>query len=138
MFHGEKRRQNDATSLGGSPVPMPNRFEAQPRPQTRSAFTLIELLVVIAIIAVLAALLLPALAGGKLQAQQTQCVSNLKQMGISHRLYYDDFGYFSTVWPGSEAGDASLRWVLLVPYGLDGRVGLCPSAADTNGGQSFT
>ena len=56
------------------------------------AFTLIELLVVIAIIAILAALLLPALAKAKKAARRTQCINNLKQTGLSFKVWEGDHG----------------------------------------------
>lgn len=127
--------------LGGTTAswtaPVPWRF--------RHAFTLIELLATIAIIAILAALLLPALTASRLAAQRTQCAGNLHQFALASQMYWDDnsgncfaymdgtanngiiywFGWLQNGAEGQRQFDPSFG--SLYPYTLGGGIDICPS-----------
>ena len=99
----------------------------------REAFTLIELLVVIAIIAILAALLLPALSGAKQWSVRTKCGSNLRQIGLGMAMYADDSnGLYPESgglirWDQTDPQTHEQSWMeQIVPYTQSTNIFRCP------------
>jgi prepilin-type processing-associated H-X9-DG protein len=118
------------------------------------AFTMIELLVVISVIALLVAILLPALAKARESANRSRCLANVRGFGLAMELYANDLkewyltesnhrgadnlglndlegplGSALTLPPGGGHGTASRRWSQLKSYGLSLEILTCPSAA---------
>ncbi len=102
----------------------------------RSGFTLIELLVVIAIIAILAAILFPVFARARAKAQQSSCLSNVKQLALGTLMYCSDYDQKTPI-GAYLAGAPWNRYIcwheMILPYVKNEQIYMCPSDSTANG-----
>ncbi|MBA4031478.1 MAG: prepilin-type cleavage/methylation domain-containing protein [Planctomyces sp.] len=123
-----------------------------PLAANRRGFTLIELLVVIAIIAILIALLLPAVQQAREAARRSQCVNNLKQLGLALHNYHDTHGALPSGWigvdpatriPNAESGASGFAWGAMILPMLDqgplyNRINFSASCLSTTGNNNLS
>lgn len=103
----------------------------------RKGFTLIELLVVIAIIAILAAILFPVFAQAREKARATQCMSNLRNLGLAWQQYTQDYDEYTPDVSKEKITVNGVKvaqnwWIPMLPYYKDISLMICPDRNETN------